>query len=46
MRGMILSVGGTPDPLVRSILTHKPQLFCLFPFQDSLHVSGEVKKTR
>jgi CRISPR-associated protein (TIGR02710 family) len=42
---MIVSVGGTPDPLVKAILTHKPQFVCFFASQESLDLIGEIKRT-
>ncbi|OEU79576.1 MAG: CRISPR-associated protein [Desulfobacterales bacterium S5133MH4] len=44
MRAMIISVGGTPDPVVTSILKHKPDFVCFFASQQSLDMIGEIKK--
>jgi CRISPR-associated protein (TIGR02710 family) len=44
MKAMIISVGGTPEPIVRSLLEHKPGYVCFFASQQSLDVIGDIKK--
>ncbi len=42
--GLILSLGGTPDPLIRSLREHKPRAVCFFASQESIDLVSEVKK--
>jgi hypothetical protein len=44
MKAMIISVGGTPEPLVKSILENKPDFVCFLASQQSLDLIGEVKR--
>lgn len=39
---MILSLGGSPEPLIKSITTHKPAFVCFLASQESLSQLGEV----
>lgn len=43
MNAMIISVGGTVEPVVTSILTHKPEYVCFYASQQSLEKIGEIK---
>lgn len=43
MKAMIISVGGTPDPIVHSLLDHRPEYVCFFASQQSLDKIGEIK---
>ena len=44
MKAMIISVGGTSEPVVSSLLDHKPEYVCFFASQQSLDNIGEIKK--
>lgn len=44
MKGMIVSVGGTPEPLIRTILEHKPDFVCFFVSQQSIDMLGDIKR--
>ena len=44
MKAMIISAGGTPEPLVLTILEHKPDFVCFLASQQSLDLIGEVKR--
>jgi len=43
MKSMIISVGGTPEPIVSSLLNHRPEYVCFFASQQSLDRIGEIK---
>lgn len=43
MKTVIASVGGTPDPVVRTMLEHGPEFVCWFASQQSLDKIGEIK---
>ena len=43
MKAMIISVGGTPEPVVSSLLNHGPDYVCFFASQQSLDMIGEIK---
>jgi CRISPR-associated protein (TIGR02710 family) len=43
MKAMIISVGGTPEPIVASLLEHKPDFVCFLVSQQSVDILGEVK---
>jgi len=43
MKGMIISVGGTTEPVVTSLLTHQPDFVCFFASQQSLDTIGDIK---
>ena len=40
---MIISLGGTAEPLARSILQHRPSFVCFFASHDSVERLGQVK---
>ncbi len=40
----VISVGGTTEPVVTSILTHQPDFVCFFASQQSLDTIGEIKR--
>jgi len=40
---MIISVGGTPEPVVKSLLENKPEYVCFFASQQSIDNIGEIK---
>jgi CRISPR-associated protein (TIGR02710 family) len=40
---MIISVGGTPEPVVFSILRHRPEFVCFFASQQSIETIAAVK---
>ncbi len=42
--GLLLSVGGTPEPLIRSLQEHKPRAVCFFASQESIDLVSEIKK--
>jgi len=43
VKAMIISVGGTPQPIVKSLMEHKPKFVCFFASQQSLDVIGSIK---
>jgi CRISPR-associated protein (TIGR02710 family) len=43
MKAMIISIGGTPEPIVASLLEHKPDFVCFLVSQQSVDILGEVK---
>ncbi|MBF0121386.1 MAG: TIGR02710 family CRISPR-associated protein [Desulfobacterales bacterium] len=43
MKAMIISVGGTIEPIVTSLLQHKPEYVCFFASQQSIDKIGEIK---
>lgn len=44
MKAMIISVGGTPEPVVVSLLEHRPDYICFFASQQSVDKIGEIKE--
>ncbi|GAI29689.1 unnamed protein product, partial [marine sediment metagenome] len=42
--GLLLSVGGTPEPLIRSLQEHKPKAVCFLASQGSIDLVSEIKK--
>ncbi len=40
---MIVSLGGTPEPVARAIAEHKPQFVCYLASQQSVYVLGKVQ---
>jgi len=42
--GLLLSVGGTLEPLVRSLQEHKPRAVCFLASQESIDLVAEIKK--
>ncbi len=47
MKGMIISVGGTPEPIITTLLTHRPAYVCFFVSHQSVDLIGAIKeKTR
>jgi CRISPR-associated protein (TIGR02710 family) len=43
-KALIISVGGTPDPVITAIVYHKPAFVCFFASQESLDKIGTVKE--
>jgi CRISPR-associated protein (TIGR02710 family) len=43
-KAMIVSVGGTVEPVVTSLLKHRPDYVCFFASQQSLDTIGDIKK--
>jgi len=43
-QGLLLSVGGTPEPLIRSLQEHKPKAVCFLASQGSIDLVSEIKK--
>ncbi len=41
-RGLIVSLGGTPEPVVKAITTHRPEVVCFFASQQSVGQIGPV----
>ena len=43
---MIITVGGTPEPIIETIIseTHQPEFICFFVSSDSTNILGEVLK--
>jgi|GEM_PF-2582665 len=44
IKAMLLSVGGTPEPLVKSIEHHRPEFVCFFASQGTNHVGVKVRE--
>lgn len=42
--GMIITVGGTPQPIIKTILEHQPSFVCFLTSQDSVDKVTEVKE--
>jgi CRISPR-associated protein (TIGR02710 family) len=42
-QAMIISLGGTPEPLARSIAEHRPAFICFFASHDSVERLGQVR---
>jgi CRISPR-associated protein (TIGR02710 family) len=43
-RGMIISVGASPDPIVKTIEEHKPEFICFFASQETVEFIRDIKK--
>jgi CRISPR-associated protein (TIGR02710 family) len=43
-QAMIISLGGTPEPLARSIAEHRPAFICFFASHDSVERLGQVRE--
>lgn len=43
LKALLLSVGGTPEPLVKSIAHHRPEFVCFFASQGTNEVSVRVR---
>ncbi len=41
---MIISLGGTPEPIVRAIAEHRPRLVCFLASQQSVNLLGQVQE--
>jgi len=41
-KGLIISLGGTPEPVVKAITTHRPEVVCFFASQQSVGQIGPV----
>lgn len=41
-RALIVSLGGTPEPVVKAIMTHRPEVVCFFASQESIRNVGTV----
>lgn len=44
LKAMIISVGGTAEPVVTSLLEHEPGYVCFFASQQSLDIIGDIKE--
>ncbi len=44
MKFMLISLGGSSEPVVASILKHKPEYVCFFASQQSRALTGEVSR--
>lgn len=44
MKAMIVSVGGTVEPIIFSLTQHRPEFVCFFASQESLDKIGDIKK--
>ena len=42
IKAMLISVGGTPEPLLKSIEHHQPEFVCFFASQGTNHISVKV----
>lgn len=42
--GLLLSVGGTPEPLIHSLQAYRPDTVCFFASQESIDLVSEIKK--
>lgn len=42
---LLISVGGTPEPIIKSIRHHKPRYVCFFASEDSSDKLGKIKKS-
>jgi len=45
MKAMIVSIGGSPEPIVKTLLEHKPSFVCFFASQQSIDLIGQVKES-
>jgi len=43
-QAMIVSLGGTPEPIVRTLCEHRPTYVCFLASQQSVYVLGQVKE--
>jgi CRISPR-associated protein (TIGR02710 family) len=43
MKGMIVSVGGSPEPVIFSIRSHRPDVVCFFASQQTIEKVPEIK---
>lgn len=43
-KGMIISVGGSPEPIIKTIEEHRPEFICFFASQDTVEYIRDVKK--
>ena len=43
-RVLIVSLGGTPEPIIESIKRHRPKLICWFASERSVEKLGEIKE--
>ncbi len=41
---MIISVGGTPEPIVRTLVEHRPEFVCFFGSEETIERVGEIKR--
>lgn len=41
-KALIISLGGSPEPVVKSLVTHRPELVCFFASQQSVAQVGPV----
>ncbi len=44
MKAMIISVGGTPEPVITTLLTHRPEYVCFFVSHQSVDLIGAIKE--
>lgn len=42
-QAMIVSLGGSPEPLIKTLGEHRPQLVCFLASQESVDLVGQVK---
>jgi hypothetical protein len=42
-KGLIATVGGTPQPLITTIVEHKPEFVCFLCSQESVEKIKEIK---
>lgn len=43
VQAMIISVGGTPEPVVKTLLEHRPGFVCFFGSEETIERVGEIK---
>lgn len=44
IKAMIITLGGTPDPLIASIIHHQPEFICFFASQQSYELSSNIRQ--
>ena len=44
IRAMIISVGGTPEPIIKSIAEYRPEFVSFFASQDTHDKVSEIKR--
>lgn len=43
-QAMIVSLGGSPEPLIKTLSEHRPQLVCFLASQESVDLVGKIKE--
>lgn len=43
-QAMIVSLGGTPEPIVRTLCEHRPRFVCFLASHQSVYVLGQIKE--